>query len=71
MSELAYTLFLGKPLIFWGGTLALLLLILAALVPLLNKKGIHIIPQKWHQRIAGLALLVAIMHGISGLAAYL
>ena len=71
MSELAYTLFLGKPLIFWGGTLALSLLILAALVPFLNKKGIRVIPQKWHQRIAVVALLVAISHGIAGLSAYL
>lgn len=68
ISSLALTMFLGKPLIAYGGILAYLLLVSTALIGLLNHKGIHVIPFKWHPRLALITLVVATIHGLFGLA---
>ncbi len=64
---LALTLFLGKPLVMYAGILAFLLLLFTATVGLLNYKGIHTIPFKWHARLAAITIIVVIFHAILGL----
>jgi hypothetical protein len=64
---LALTLFLGKPLIMYGGILTFLSLLFTAMVGFLNFKGIQTIPFKWHPKLAVLTITIAIFHGILGL----
>lgn len=61
----------GKPLIMWTGVLALLLFIFTALISILNKRKVHLIPRKWHSRIAMIALIAALFHGTLGLFRYI
>lgn len=70
ISNIALTLFLGKPLIMYGGILSLLLLLTTATVGVLNFKRIAVIPFRWHPRLAIATLVVAIIHGIFGLSIF-
>lgn len=63
----ALMLFGGIPLVAYGGMLALLLLLCAALVGFLSYKGMLKIPFKWHPFLAGAAIIVAVIHAIFGL----
>jgi hypothetical protein len=65
--SIALTLFLGQPLVMYGGIFTFLLMIFTAIVGLLNFKGIFVIPFKWHPRLALLMIIVAIIHAIFGL----
>ena len=67
---LALTMIFGKPAIMYGGILTLLLLLSTATVGVLNFKGIHIIPFKWHPRLAAITIVAAIIHGLLGLSIY-
>jgi len=67
---LALTMFLGKPLVMYGGIFTFLLLLFTATVGFLNFKGIAIIPFKWHPRLALTTIIVAIVHGLFGLSVY-
>lgn len=69
--EIAYTLFLTKPIIFWLGILTYLSFSATAIVGLLNYKGIKIIPFRWHPRLAVFSLTLATIHGLFGLSIYL
>jgi hypothetical protein len=56
---------------FWTGLIALILLIATAAIsslPKYTKLRIHI---KWHKRVAIATILIALFHGILGLASYL
>ncbi len=68
--DIAFTLFLGKPLIMYGGLLTFLLMLSTASVAVLNHRGIHIIPFKWHPRLALITILLATIHAIFGLSIY-
>lgn len=68
--KIALTLFLGKPLIMYGGILTFLLLIFTAIVGALTFKGIFIIPFKWHPRLAVATIIVAIIHAFFGFSIY-
>ena len=68
--SLALVTIFGKPLIMYGGIFSLLLLFSTALVGILNNKGIHVIPFKWHSRLAVLTIFVAIIHGLFGLSLF-
>ncbi len=67
---LALTMFLGKPLVMYGGIFTLLLLLFTATVGFLNFKGISVIPFKWHPRLALTTIIVALVHGLFGLSIY-
>lgn len=69
--KIALSLFLGQPLVMYGGIFTFLLLIFTATVGALNFKGIHIIPFKWHPRLAIITIIVAVIHGLFGLSIYL
>lgn len=70
IQNIALTLFLGKPLVMYGGIFTLLLLIFTATVGALNFKGIHLIPFKWHPRLAIVTITVAVIHGLFGLSIF-
>jgi hypothetical protein len=70
LQEVSYFLIFGKPVIMYLGIVTLVTLLLTATIPVLNKKGIRIIPFSWHQRCAALAISLAIIHGILGVLAY-
>jgi len=67
---LALTMFLGKPLVMYGGIFTFLLLLFTATVGFLNFKGISVIPFKWHPRLALTTIIVAVVHGLFGLSIY-
>lgn len=69
--DIAYTMVLGKPLIAYGGMVTYTLLILTAAIAITNHKGIHIIPFKWHHRMAIATIVLATIHAILGISAYL
>lgn len=72
ISQLAYTLVFGKPIIMYGGILTYLFLLSTASVSILNIKfQIHVIPFKWHARLAMLTIIVATLHAILGMSLYL
>ena len=65
--NLAFTLFLGQPLVMYLGIITFLLLLFTATVGALNFKGVTIIPFKWHPLLALITIAMALIHGILGL----
>lgn len=61
---------LGKPLIMYGGLLTLLLFLATAAIAGLNRKGITRFPIVWHYRLAYLAILLGLLHGLLGVLAF-
>lgn len=70
ISNIAYYLIFGKPLIMYIGILTLLSFSFTAYIGFMNLKGKTKIPLKWHFRMAKISLAVAITHGLLGLLAY-
>jgi hypothetical protein len=70
LEEISYYLIFGKPLIMYLGIVTLAVLLFTVSVPVLNKRGIRIIPFTWHPRLAMLAIGLAIIHGALGVLAY-
>jgi hypothetical protein len=68
--KIALTFFLGQPMIMYGGILTFLLLIFTATVGALNLKGSHVIPFKWHPRLAIATIIIAIIHAVFGLSIF-
>ncbi len=71
ISQLAYTTFLGYPVIFYSGIINLFLLLSTASIAILNKKGVHFIPFKWHPRFAITTIAFTLIHGTLGMSVYL
>jgi len=56
----------------YGGILTLFLFLCAATIPLLTDVfHVHVVPFRWHWRVAIVALIVGIIHGILGISLYL
>lgn len=70
-SEIGYYTVFGKPLIFYFGIITYLLFVLAALIAFSSKRGILKIPFVWHKRVAVVALLFGLVHGLFGILGYL
>jgi len=68
--NIALTLFLGKPLVMYGGIFTFLLILCTATIGALNFKGIHVVPFKWHPRLAVTTIIVASVHAIFGLSIF-
>ena len=64
LENIAYYSILGKPLIMYLGILTFLSLLTTITIVVLNKKGYHIIPFKWHPRFAILTLILATIHAL-------
>jgi hypothetical protein len=69
--KIALTTFLGLPLVFYGGVLTLILILLTARLGYRHFKGISKTPFKWHPTLAVITILVAIIHGVLGLSIFL
>lgn len=70
ITEIAYFTIFGKPLIMYFGILTLTSILITALIPILNRRGITKIPLKWHFRFAYISIALAFIHGILGLGPY-
>ena len=70
IKNLALILFLGKPLIIYGGILTLFLMLTTATVGVLNYRGITVVPFKWHPRLAMATIVVALVNAIFGLSIF-
>ncbi|WOF16744.1 hypothetical protein F1737_08595 [Methanoplanus sp. FWC-SCC4] len=69
--KFAYISVFGYPLIIYLGIAVITSLFATAAVPLLNKRRAKKIPVVWHFRLAGLTSTLALVHGITGIMAYL
>ncbi|MFC1598615.1 hypothetical protein ACFL2U_01205 [Patescibacteria group bacterium] len=67
LTQITFYPILGIPLIAWGGLITLTLFILAAIIAILNSKGITkqpLITFKGHAFLAKIGLIFGIIHGI-------
>ena len=69
--RIAYTYFLGLPVIAYVGIFTYVLLILTALVMVLNRKRLTRFPLKYHSRLSYLTIISATVHGIMAISVYL
>jgi hypothetical protein len=69
--EITYYLIFGIPLILYLGILTLLAILFTAAIAVMNKKGIRTIPIHWHPVCAACAILLALVHGLLGILAYI
>ncbi|ADN02430.1 hypothetical protein [Spirochaeta thermophila] len=67
--SIAYYPILGKPLIFWLGVVSILSLIITVGFAYAARR--RKIPLTWHMRMGKLTLLLALLHGLLALGAYL
>jgi len=70
LEAITYAPILGKPLILYLGLLTLAGFLFTASVAILNHRGIHTIPFRWHVRCAAASIILAVVHGSLGLLAY-
>jgi hypothetical protein len=70
LENISYYLIFGKPLIMYGGIITLISFLSTALISILNKNGIDIIPFKWHPRMAIISIILALIHGCLGILHY-
>jgi len=69
--QVAYSQFLGLPLILYGGIITLLSLITTAALGYLMRELRKPIPFIWHKRFAFITLGLALFHGLLGILSYL
>lgn len=67
LNSLAFYPILGKPFIMWDGILVFLLFTFTFLIGYLNKRGINIIPIRWHFRMAWISVIFGALHGLLGI----
>lgn len=70
IAQIAYYQILGKPLILYLGILTILSFLFTASIAIMNARGIHKIPFKWHPRMAKISIGLAILHGLLGILSY-
>lgn len=74
LKQIIFMKILGLPMIAWGGMFTFAIFILAAYVGWQNSKGVNkppLITFKAHKLLAATALLLALLHGILGLLAFI
>jgi hypothetical protein len=71
LAELVYFPILGVPLLVLLGFLALIFILAAAVVSILNKKGKTRISFKWHPRLAHIAIIIALIHAAMAILIYI
>ena len=69
--ETAYYPVAGMPLIVFIGLLTLLSLFMTGAVVMLNKRGYHKIPMKWHFILGKITVALGIFHGVFGIFVYM
>lgn len=70
LNNISYYLIFGKPLMLYLGIFTLSSFLFTAYIGFMNLRGRTKIPLRWHFRMAGFSLSLAIIHGFLGLAAY-
>lgn len=70
LKYLAYYLIFGKPLIMYTGIITLLSFLFTGLAGYLNRRGINLIPIRWHFRMALISIILALFHALLGLSLY-
>jgi hypothetical protein len=70
LKEIAYTPILGLPVLMWGGILTFLVMVTAAVMAHLNLKQKFAPGFKWHVRLAILAFIMALSHGLLAILSY-
>jgi hypothetical protein len=71
VAHIAYYQIAGYPLIMWLGVVLLLLLLATAAIGAMNRRGMRRIPIRWHFILAWLSLLLALVHGVLGIAIFI
>lgn len=71
ISNIAFALFYGFPLIFYGGIITFIFLLITASIGYTTVKGIRWIPFKYHRPMAVITIILALIHGLFGLSIYL
>lgn len=71
LQEFSYYLIFGLPFILYLGIIVLLMLFFTSLIAYLRKKGKTKISVQWHYRFAYITIILALIHGLLGLLAYL
>lgn len=71
LEYITYYQILGRPLIFYLGIITLSSFLFTASIAVMNRRGIAIIPFKWHPRMAAISITLAIIHGTLGILAYI
>jgi hypothetical protein len=66
LQEISFYLIFGKPLIMYLGILTLTGFLVTALIAVMNRRGIHVIPFVWHPRLAIFSIACAVIHGTLG-----
>jgi hypothetical protein len=66
LQEISFYLIFGKPLIMYLGILTLTGFLVTALIAVMNRHGIHVIPFVWHPRLAIFSIACAVIHGTLG-----
>ncbi len=70
LSQIAYYLIFGKPLIMYGGIITFTVFVIVFLIPVLKTQGVNFLSFKWHKKLAWLAILLSLIHGTLGMAIY-
>lgn len=69
-NDISYFMIIGRPLVFWLGILSYLTFSFTALIAVLNRKKIRVIPFTWHKPMAIISLSIATIHGLLTFLAY-
>ncbi len=70
LEDVTYYLIFGKPLIMYLGLMTLLSFSFTASIAIMDKRGLKIIPFRYHPKMAIFSLTLAIIHGTLGVLAY-
>lgn len=70
ISQIASTQMFGMPLVVYGGIITLLSFLFTASISVMNKRGITVIPFKWHPVMAAISIILALIHGLMGISMF-
>jgi len=70
LESISYYLIFGKPLIMYLGMLTLSSFLFTASISIMNKRGFHKIPFRWHPRMAIISITLALIHGFLAIMHY-
>jgi len=71
LKDIAYSLVLGKPLVLWLGLATAVVAAAAVTVVLLNNYTQVRVPIVWHNRLAAVAVVLALIHIALAISAYI
>ena len=71
LTEISYYQINGRPLIFYLGLLTITSLLITASLGFIHFKGYARFPFIWHPVMAGISIILALIHGVLGFLAYI